>query len=273
MQMATLRYRSRRDRQDALRQRLRELAAVRVRFGYRRLTVLLKREGWPVNAKRIYRLYLDEGLTVRTKLRKRLASRPRVPLPAPTRPNERWSMDFVSARLEDGRWFRTLTVLDVYTRESLALVADRSLTGVKVAAALTPIVRHRGAPTAITVDNGGEFVSRAMDAWAYAHDVRLEFIRPGKPVENAFIESFNGRLRDECLNAHVFSSTIDAQRVLDAWREDYNHVRPHSAWQHRTPAMVGAMWVDSREPRESTAARKDRTETEIAGRFVTISPY
>jgi putative transposase len=273
VRIGTLRYQSIRDHQDALRQRLRELAAVRVRFGYRRLTVLLKREGWRVNAKRIYRLYGDEGLTVRTKPRKTLASRTRVPLPAPTRPNERWSMDFVSARTADGRWFRTLTVLDVYTRESLALVAGRSLTGVKVAAALTPIVARRGAPTAITVDNGGEFVSRAMDAWAYAHDVRLEFIRPGKPVENAFIESFNGRLRDECLNAHVFASTIEAQRVLDAWRHDYNHVRPHSALQDRTPAEMGTLWVDSRAARESTAGRKDRIETEIAGRFVTISPY
>jgi len=270
---STLRYRSTRDRQEALRQRLRELAAVRVRFGYRRLTVLLRREGWRVNAKRIYRLYGDEGLTVRTKPRRKLASRARVPLPAPTRPNERWSMDFVSARTADGRWFRTLTVLDVFTRESLALLADRSLTGVKVAAALTPIVGHRGAPVSITVDNGGEFVSRAMDAWAYAHDIRLEFIRPGKPVENAFIESFNGRLRDECLNVHVFASTVEAQRVLDAWREDYNHVRPHGSLHDRTPVEMGAMWVDSRVPRESTAPRKDRIETEIAGRFVTISPY
>jgi putative transposase len=273
VRIGTLRYQSIRDRQDALRQRLRELAAVRVRFGYRRLTVWLKREGWRVNAKRIYRLYRDEGLTVRTKPRTRLASRARVPLPAPTRPNERWSMDFGSARLADGRWFRTLTVLDVYTRESLALVADRSLTGIKVAAPLTPLVRRRGAPVAITVDNGGEFVSHAMDTWAYAHDVRLEFIRPGKPIENAFIESFNGRLRDECLNVHVFVSTIEAQRVLDAWRADYNHVRPHSALQDRTPVEMGALWVDSREPRESTAMKEDRVETEIAGRFVTISPY
>ncbi len=269
----TLRYRSIRDRQDALRQRLRELAAVRVRFGYRRLTVLLRREGWRVNAKRIYRLYGLEGLEVRTKPRKKLASRVRVPLPAATRPNERWSMDFVSARLADGRWFRTLTVLDLYTRESLTLVADRSLTGVKVAAALSRVLQHRPSPQAITVDNGGEFVSRAMDAWAYAHDVRLDFIRPGKPVENAFIESFNGKLRDECLNSHVFASVAEAQVVLDAWRDDYNLVRPHSSLQDRTPAAVGAMWVDSRDARESTAARKDRMEAEIAGRFVTISPY
>lgn len=273
VRLQTLRYPLRRDRQDALRQRLRELAAVRVRFGYRRLTVLLKREGWRVNAKRIYRLYQDEGLTVRTKPRRRLASRARVPLPAPTRPNERWSMDFVSARLADGRWFRTLTVLDVYTRESLALVADRSLTGVKVAAALTPIVARRGTPMAITVDNGGEFVSRAMDAWAYAHDIRLDFIRPGRPVENAFIESFNGRLRDECLNGHVFASVAEAQVVLDAWRHDYNEVRPHSALQDRTPGAVGSLWVDSREPRESTLLRKDRIELETAGRSLTFPVY
>jgi putative transposase len=169
-----------RDRQDALRQRLRELAAVRVRFGYRRLTTLLRREGWPVNAKRIYRLYALEGLAVRTKRRKKLASGVRVALPAATRPNERWSMDFVSARLADGRWFRMLTVIDLYTREFLALVADRSLTGIKVAATLSHVLRRRPAPLAITVDNGGEFVSRAMDAWAYAHGVRLDFIRPGK---------------------------------------------------------------------------------------------
>ena len=209
VRIQTLRYRLTRDRQDALRPRLRELAAVRVRFGYRRLTVLLKREGWRVNAKRIYRLYGLEGLTVRTKPRRKLASRARAPLPAPTRPNQRWSMDFVSTRLVDGRWFRTLTVLDLFTRESVALVADRSLTGIKVASALTQVLRERPAPQAITVDNGGEFVSRAMDAWAYAHDVRLDFIRPGKPVENAFIESFNGRLRDECLSSHVFSSVTE----------------------------------------------------------------
>ena len=182
-------------------------------------------------------------------------------------------MDFVSARLADGRWFRTLTVLDLYTRESLALVADRALTGIKVAAALSRVLQRRRGPQAITVDNGGEFVSRAMDAWAYAHDVRLDFIRPGKPVENAFIESFNGKLRDECLNSHVFASVAEAQVILETWREDYNAVRPHSALQDRTPVEMGALWVDSRDARESTAARKDRIETEIAGRSVTIPVY
>ena len=273
MRIQTLRYRLTRDRQEALRQRLRELAAVRVRFGYRRLTVLLKREGWRVNHKRVYRLYGLEGLTVRTKPRRKLASRARVPLPAASRPNQRWSMDFVSTRLTDGRWFRTLTVLDLYTRESLALVAGRALTGIKVAAALTAIVRHRRSPQSITVDNGGEFVSRAMDAWAYAHDVRLDFIRPGKPVENAFIESFNGRLRDECLNSHVFNTLGEAQAILNAWRDDYNRVRPHSALADLTPAEAAARWGDSREARESPEGLKTLTETEITDRFVTISPY
>jgi putative transposase len=268
VRLNTWRYELTRDPQEALRQRLRELAAVRVRFGYRRLTVLLRREGWRVNAKRIYRLYSIEGLKVRTKPRRKLASRARVPAPRPTRPNERWAMDFVSTRLVDGRWFRTLTVLDLYTRESLALVADRSLTGAKVAAVLTGVLHRRPPPQAITVDNGSEFVSRAMDAWAYAHDVRLDFIRPGKPVENAFIESFNGKLRDECLNAHVFATVAEAQVVLDVWREDDNGVRRHSALQDRTPAAVGALWVDSRVPRESTAMKNDGIELEITGASV-----
>jgi putative transposase len=268
VQKGTLRYRARRDPQDALRQRLRELAAVRVRFGYRRLTVLLRREGWRVNAKRIYRLYDLEGLAVRTKPRRKLASRARVPLPTASRPNERWSMDFVSARLADGRWFRTLTVVDCYTRESLALVADRSLTGVKVAAALSHVLQHRPRPIAITVDNGGEFVSRAMDAWAYAHDIRLDFIRPGKPVENAFIESFNGRLRDECLNSHVFATVAEAQAVLDTWRHDYNHVRPHSALGDATPAA----WRRARDQADSIGERPASREPAGGHRAPTLDP-
>jgi putative transposase len=265
VRLNTWRYTLTRDPQEALRQRLRELAGVRVRFGYRRLTVLLKREGWRVNAKRVYRLYDREGLAVRTKPRKKLASRARVPAVAPTRPNERWTMDFVSARTNEGRWFRTLTVVDIYTREALALVVDRSLTGVKVAAALTSLLAYRPKPMAISVDNGTEFVSKAMDAWAYGHDVRLDFIRPGRPVENAFIESFNGRLRDECLNSHVFSSVAEAQALLDAWRDDYNRVRPHSALQDRTVSRGGSPWwrvalpaspkFGPREPIPSVASR------------------
>lgn len=270
MRLMTWRYRLTRDPQEALRRRLRELASVRVRFGYRRLTVLLRREGWRVNAKRIYRLYGLEGLEVRTKPRKRLASRARVVRPTVTRPSERWSMDFVSARLADGRWFRTLTVLDVYTRECVALVADRSLTGAKVAAALTAVVKTRAKPETITVDNGTEFVSRAMDAWAYAHDVRLDFIRPGKPVENAFIESFNGRLRDECLNSHVFATVADAQRILDGWRADYNGVRPHSALGDRTPTEAAALFRSSREECQSMSMNRTGIELEITAGSVTL---
>jgi putative transposase len=270
VRLNTWRYTLTRDPQEALRQRLRELAAVRVRFGYRRLTVLLKREGWTVNAKRVYRLYDLEGLTVRTKPRKKLASRARVPAVAPTRPNERWTMDFVSARTADGRWFRTLTIVDIYTREALALVVDRSLTGVKVAAALSRILERRAKPSAISVDNGTEFVSKAMDAWAYGHNVRLDFIRPGRPVENAFIESFNGRLRDECLNSHVFASVAEAQALLDAWRDDYNRVRPHSALQDRTPVEWAEYVTESREARDSVSINELGGKTETTACSVTF---
>lgn len=243
MARASLRYQSHRDPQEALRMRLRELAASRVRFGYRRLTVLLRRDGWRVNAKRIYRLYTEEGLTVRTKLRVRAARRSRVPQAVATAPNQRWSMDFMSARVADGRWFRILTVVDQFTRECLCLVADQSLNGEKVAQALAPVVLQRGAPRSITVDNGSEFASRIMDAWAYQHGIQLDFIRPGKPVENCFIESFNGRLRDECLNVEMFFTLEDVREKLSRWREDYNLLRPHSSLQDQTPATFVADWV------------------------------
>ena len=242
---SSLRYQSHRDPQETLRMRLRELAASRVRFGYRRLTVLLRREGWPVNAKRIYRLYTEEGLIVRTKQRKRTASRQRVPQGVATAPNQRWSMDFVSDRLVDGRWFRVLTVVDQFTRECLLLFADSSLSGEKVAAELECVVRQRGVPLSITVDNGSEFASRAMDAWAYRNGIHLDFIRPGKPVENGYIESFNGRLRDECLNVNLFFSLEDSRGKLEAWRQDYNLARPHSALGDQTPVAFAAAWSKS----------------------------
>ena len=245
VQRSSLRYESHRDQQEPLRMRLRELAASRVRFGYRRLTVLLKREGWAVNAKRIYRLYTEEGLTVRTKQRKKVASRQRVPLGLATRPNERWSMDFVSDRLVNDRWFRVLTVVDQFTRECLLLYADSTLSGEKVAAELERVVRARGVPMSITVDNGSEFASRAMDAWAYGHGIRLDFIRPGKPVENGYIESFNGRLRDECLNVSLFFSLEDAGEKLEAWRRDYNLARPHSALGDQAPTAFATAWSKS----------------------------
>ena len=223
-------HQSRRDPQHALRVRLRELAASRVRFGYRRLTVMLRREGWAVNAKRIYRLYTEDGLAVRTKVRKKIARRARVPALRATRPNEKWSMDFVAARLLDGRWFRVLTVVDQFTRECVLLLADSSLTGHKVALALSQVIAERGAPS---LDHGRQRhgVSLAR-RWRRGHisiGVQLDFIRPGRPVENSYIESFNGRLRDECLNVEVFFALSDVRDKLERWRQDYNQVRPHSS--------------------------------------------
>ena len=215
--------------------RLRELAASRVRYGYRRLTVLLRREGWAVNAKRVYRLYREEGLQVRTTKRAKRASYARVPLPQPNRANQRWSMDFVSDRFADGRWFRILTVVDQYTRECLCVYAERSQTGEKVVEQMKRLVKLRGAPESITTDNGGEFAGQAMDAWAHRVGVKLDFIRPGRPVQNGYIESFNGRLRDECLNGEIFFSLTDAREKLERWRRDYNQKRPHTALGDRTP--------------------------------------
>jgi putative transposase len=237
----TNRYRSRRDNQAELRMRLRELAGTRVRYGYRRLTVLLRREGRAVNAKRVYRLYREEGLQVlRTKRTKR-AAHVRVPLAGATRPNQRWSMDFVSDRLADGRWFRILTVVDQYTRECLCAYADRSQTGDRVVAQMQRLVKMRGAPESITTDNGSEFAGRAMEVWAYTAGVKLDFIRPGRPVQNGYIESFNGRLRDECLNGEVFFNLADARQKIEQWRDDYNSKRPHSALADRTPQEFTAV--------------------------------
>jgi putative transposase len=237
----TLRYEHHRERHEALRVRLRELAGSRVRYGYRRLTVLLQREGWEVNAKRVYRLYVEEGLIVRTRKRKERAQRQRLPQGQALRRNEKWSMDFVAQRLPDGRWIRVLTVIDQYTRECLTLHADTALSGEKVAAELDNIVALRGAPRSITVDNGTEFASKAMDLWSYTNGVHLDFIRPGRPVENGYIESFNGRLRDECLNVEIFFTLADAGRKLALWLHDYNNHRPHSALADRTPAEFAAV--------------------------------
>lgn len=237
----TLRYLHHRDPQEALRVRLRELAGSRVRYGYRRLTVLLRREGWEVNAKRIYRIYIEEGLIVRTQKRRERAQRQRVPLGQAVRPNQKWSMDFVAQRLPDGRWIRVLTVVDQFTRECLTLFADNTLSGEKVSVALDKVVAQRGQPQSITVDNGTEFTSKALDLWAYKNGVHLDFIRPGRPVENSYIESFNGKLRDECLNVEVFFNLADARRKLYLWRRDYNHHRPHSALADRTPAEFAAL--------------------------------
>lgn len=229
------RYQSRRDRQSALRVRLRDLASTRIRYGYRRLTVLLRREGWLVNTKRVYRLYREEGLGLRMKKRGKRVAQARIRLAEAYYANQRWSMDFVSDRLVDGRWFRILTVVDQYTRECLCAHADRSQSGEKVSEQLQRVIAQRGAPESITSDNGSEFAGQAMDYWAQQAGVQLDFIHPGKPVENSYIESFNGRLRDECLNVEVFLDLADAQWKIEQWRRDYNQQRPHSALADRTP--------------------------------------
>jgi putative transposase len=226
---STCRYRPRRPDWPALRDRLRALAGERRRFGYRRLYVLLRREGFLVNRKRIYRLYTQDGLTVRRRKRRRRMPRGVSRLPASTRVNERWSLDFVLDVLDDGRRFRLLTVVDDFTRSCLAIDVDTSIGGRRVAQVLQRLIETRGTPARLVTDNGPEFISRALDAWAYAHGIDLHFIEPGKPNQNAYIESFNGRLRDECLNEHWFFSLGQARETIETWRLDYNAVRPHSA--------------------------------------------
>jgi putative transposase len=233
--------------------RLRDLAFSRVRFGYRRLAILLKREGWIVGVRRVYRLYRTEGLMVRTKGRKKRASHLRVPLATATAANQRWSMDFVTERLENGRYFRILTLIDQFTRECLVLWADASLTGQKVVFCLQKLAANRKLPLAITVDNGAEFCSRAMDAWAYQTGVKLDFIRPGRPVENGFVESFNGRLRDECLNVNLFFSLDDVREKLESWRHDYNTLRPHGSLGHLPPAEYAQRAMRSQSETSSTS--------------------
>ncbi len=222
--------------QAALRLRIRELAHARPRFGYLRIWVLLRREGWPINRKRVRRLYRLEGLQVRMRVRRRKhMALHRGPAPVPAGPRERWSMDFVHDALADGRPFRVLTVVDQWSRQSPVLEVASSMSGVTVGAALDRVLRGSPGPRSITVDHGTEFQSHALEEWAYRCRVQLDFIRPGKPVENAFIESFNGRLRDECLNVHQFASIADAQAKIEAWRIDYNQRRPHGSLGHLTP--------------------------------------
>jgi putative transposase len=267
-------YRSIRPTQEPLRARIREITSVRVSYGYRRVHVLLRREGWKVNSKRIHRLYRDEGLALRSKKpKRRRAVQTRQERPAGTLPNERWSMDFMSDALADGRKLRVLTVLDTCTRECVALEVETNFGGQRVADVLTRVGVQRGLPATITVDNGTEFTSRALDHWAYRNQLKLDYTRPGKPTDNGFIESFNARVRSECLSQHYFSSVEDARLTLRAWRDEYNYQRPHSALGQRTPAEVGAearrtMTQESRtiaivDPAASCEAVLERTEVVI----------
>jgi putative transposase len=247
MDRGSCRYQPRPREDAALRVRLRELAEQRPRFGYRRLWIWLRREKhadgtprWQVNHKRVHRLYREEGLAMRRRKQRRFRAAARVPLELPGAVNQVWTMDFTLDSLASGRKFRTLNLMDGHTREALAIEVDTSLPGLHVVRVLEAAARQRGYPRAIQVDNGPEFIGRAVDQWAYAHGVALHFIDPGKPVQNAFIESFNGKFRDECLNQNWFVSLDDARRIIEAWRMDYNTARPHSSLGYLTPEEFAA---------------------------------
>ena len=237
----SMRYRSVRPDDAVLRARLRELAAVRRRFGYRRLLLLLRREGTLVNHKKLRRLYREERLQVRRRGGRKRALGTRAPLTLPLGQNQRWSLDFVSDTLADSRRFRMLAVVDDFTRECLTLVADTSLSGVRVGRELDAIIARRGSPQTIVSDNGTEFTSMAILRWSQETGIDWHYIAPGKPTQNAFIESFNGRLRDELLNETLFSSLGHAREVLADWMDDYNTVRPHSAIGNVPPAIYAKL--------------------------------
>jgi putative transposase len=235
-QRSTCRYRRRAAvDNEKLRLRLRELAEKWRRFGYRRLLDRLVREGWRVNHKRVCRLYRLEGLQVRRRKRKRCTGSLRQPLPAPTQPNQTWSLDFMSDTLASGRKLRTLNLIDDFTRECLDIEVDTSLPGMRVVRALERVIGVRGKPRQIRTDNGPEFAGRALDQWCFARGVEQHFIQPGKPMQNGYIESFNGKFRDECLNESWFVSLADARQTIEQWRQHYNQERPHSALGYRTP--------------------------------------
>jgi putative transposase len=233
---STYHYRSRRAGQAQLTERIKEMAASRVRYGYRRIHVLLRREGWPVNSKRVYRLYRELGLQLRNKTpKRRVRAKLREGRVRATRANETWAMDFVHDQLATGRKLRVLTIVDTFSRFSPAVEARFNFRGADVVEVLDRLAKTVGLPRAIRVDQGTEFVSRDLDLWAYHRSVTLDFSRPGKPTDNAFIESFNGKFRAECLNAHWFMSLDDAQRKCEDWRRDYNEERPHSAIGNKCP--------------------------------------
>jgi len=236
----TYRYASQRPDDGALRQRLKELALERRRFGYRRLYILLRRQGVVLNHKKLYRLYREERLMVRKRGGRKRALGTRAPMAIPQGKNQRWSLDFVLDALACSRRFRILTVVDDFSRECLALVVDNSLSGIRVARELDRVVETRGKPCMVVSDNGTELTSRAMLGWQEDRGVQWHYIAPGKPTQNGFIESFNGRLRDECLNEHLFTNLSEARRIIEAWRIDYNTRRPHTSLNGLTPAEFAA---------------------------------
>lgn len=252
---STMRYRFLRPDNGDIRRRLQEVASERRRFGYRRLQHMLEREGIKMNHKKFRRLYAEERLQVKRRGGRKRALGTRRPIALPDGPNQRWSLDFVSDAFTDGRRFRVLAVVDDFTRESLALVPDTSLSGVRVARELDAIVARRGKPKTCVSDNGTEFTSMAILKWSQANKVDWHYIAPGKPQQNAFAESFIGRLRDECLNENLFSSLSEAKDLLKAWQNDYNQIRPHSSLDNKTPIEFARQWGGSPEQWEGSTPR------------------
>lgn len=262
MSTSTYLYKPVKKDESVLKMRIKEITQTRVHYGYRRVHVLLRREGHKDNVKRVYRLYREEGLSLRLKRpRRNKAAQLRQPKQLARAINEIWSMDFVSDALLDGRKLRMLTVVDLFTRECLAIDVGQSLKGEDVVRVLNQICSQRGLPGTIKTDNGSEFISKVMDKWAYERGIELDFSRPGKPTDNAGVESFNGRLRQECLNANWFLSLADAQAKIAAWRTYYNESRPHSALEWATPAefarrcCLQAATAMSKEPEVPTSER------------------
>ena len=241
LQRSTCQYQSIADEQAVLRIRLRDLAQARVSYGYRRLHILLQREGWKVNHKRVYRLYRLEGLGMRPKKpRRHVTACRRMERSAATEVNESWSMDFMSDALYNGRRIRLLTIVDNFNRESLAIEVGEHIGSDRVVEVLTLLSKNRDLPKRIQVDNGPEFISKRLDQWAYFNGVELDFIRPGKPTDNGIIEAFNGRLRQECLNENWFLSLDDARQKVEAWRQEYNKIRPHGALGNVSPLVYAS---------------------------------
>jgi len=228
--------------------RIREIAQARVRYGYRKIRVLLNREGWDVGKYLVYRLYTEEGLSLQRMkpAGKRKSVRARAEKFKATAPDEAWSMDFVADQLQDGTRFRSLTIVDVYTREAVAIEAGQSLKGDDVVRVLNRVKLERGVPKVLFCDNGSEFTSQAMDLWAYRNGVKIDFSRPGKPTDNAFVESFNGTFRAECLNTHWFADLKEARQLIEAWRREYNDSRPHASLDDRTPSEFASQIAASR---------------------------
>jgi len=231
--------------------RMKELIAKHKSWGYPMLHGILRREGLVRNPKRTWRIYRENGLTLKMRKRHKRASMTRLELAEPTKPNERWAMDFVSDGLWNGRKIKVLTVLDIFTKECLAIEVDTSINGERVTRVLDWLLFTRGCPEVITTDNGPEFAGVTLDRWAYNNNVHLDFIEPGKPIQNAFIESFNGRLRHECLNQHYFVTLIEAKKIIEDWRMEYNTFRPHGSLNGLTPEEFTKTWKEEKQQQKT----------------------